>query len=49
MAMKQKLEIITTEKDYHRLKKITDKDIKYINLELKIEKKNEFFNFLSKK
>ena len=48
IANKQGLTIITTEKDYLRLNKNEIKDIKFLKVKLKIEKKNELKKFLIK-
>ncbi len=48
-ALKKKLEIITTEKDYKRLTKNNKKNIKYLKVELKIENFKKFSNFLKEK
>ena len=49
IASKNKLEIITTEKDYNRLNKKNKKNIKYLKVELRIENLKNFSNFLDKK
>ena len=48
IARSNKLKIITSEKDYYRLSKSQKKNIQYLKIELKIEKENEFKNFLLK-
>ena len=48
IARSNKLKIITSEKDYCRLSKSQKKNIQYLKIELKIEKENEFKNFLLK-
>ena len=48
IARSDKLKIITSEKDYCRLSKSQKKNIQYLKIELKIEKENEFKNFLLK-
>ncbi len=49
IALNDKLEIITTEKDYKRLTKNNKKNIKYLKVELQIENYRKFSNFLNKK
>ena len=49
IASKNKLEIITTEKDYKRLKNNNKKNIKYLEVELQIENLKMFSNFLKEK
>ena len=46
IALKEKLEIITTEKDYKRLTNKNKKSIKFLKVELKIENFKKFKNFL---
>ena len=41
-------DILTTEKDFFRLKKYNFKEIKYLKLKLIIEKKEEFLNYIFK-
>ena len=48
IALKNKLEIITTEKDYKRLTNNNRKNVKYLKVELKIENLKKFYNFLKK-
>tara|TARA_Y100001970_G_scaffold132569_1_gene163586 strand:- start:7318 stop:8235 length:918 start_codon:yes stop_codon:yes gene_type:complete len=48
IATANKLEIITTEKDFKRLKK-NKKNIKYLKIKLKIKNKKKFINFLKEK
>ena len=48
IARSNKLKIITSEKDYCRLSISQKKNIQYLKIELKIEKENEFKNFLIK-
>jgi len=49
IALKDKLEIITTEKDYKRLTNYNKKNIKYLKVELQIENYKKFSNFLTEK
>ena len=49
IALKEKLEIITTEKDYKRLTNKHKKSIKFLKVELKIENFKKFKNFLKEK
>ena len=49
IALKEKLEIITTEKDYKRLTNKNKKNIKFLKVELKIENFKKFKNFLKEK
>ena len=49
IALNDKLEIITTEKDYKRLTNNKKKNIKYLKVELKIENYKKFSNFLKEK
>ena len=49
IALKEKLEIITTEKDYKRLTNKNKKSIKFLKVELKIENLKKFKNFLKEK
>ncbi len=46
IAFKNKLEIITTEKDYERLTNNNRKNIKYLKVELQIKNFKKFSNFL---
>ncbi len=48
-ALNNKLEIITTEKDYKRLTNNKKKNIKYLKVELKIENYKKFSDFLKEK
>ena len=48
-ASNDKLEIITTEKDYKRLTNYNKKNIKYLKIELQIENYKKFSNFLKEK
>ena len=43
-SLANNLDLITTEKDYFRIKKYAIKEIKYIKLKLEIFQKNEFLN-----
>ncbi len=49
IALKNKLQIITTEKDYERLTNNNKKNIKYLKIELQIENLKKFSNFLKEK
>ena len=49
IAFQNKLEIITTEKDFKRLSLKNKKNIKYLKVELKIQNLKRFSNFLKKK
>ena len=49
IASNDKLEIITTEKDYKRLTNNNKKNIKYLKVELQIENYKKFSNFLKEK
>ncbi len=49
IALNDKLEIITTEKDYKRLTNNNKKNIKYLKVELQIENYKKFSNFLTEK
>ena len=49
IAKKNKLKIITTEKDYNRLSNLQKKNIQFLKIELNIEKEKEFKNFLINK
>ena len=49
IALNDKLEIITTEKDYKRLTNYNKKNIKYLKVELQIENYKKFSNFLTEK
>ena len=49
IAKRNKLEIITTEKDYERLNNNNKKNIKYLKIELQIENLKKFSNFLKEK
>ena len=49
IASNDKLEIITTEKDYNRLTYNNKKNIKYLKVELQIENYKKFSNFLKEK
>lgn len=46
IASKNNLEVITTEKDYFRLKKLSNFNFKYLKLDLKIKDRDNFFNLL---
>ncbi len=48
-AKEKKLTLVTTEKDYYRLKSLKLKKIKYISVELKIIKKTAFINEIMKR
>ena len=41
LATKENLQLITTEKDFFRIKKYQFKNINYLSLRLEIEKKDE--------
>ena len=45
-AKKEKLNILTTEKDYLRLNKKNKKNIKFLKINLKIINNKKFSNFL---
>jgi len=49
IALNDKLEIITTEKDYKRLSNNNKKNIKYLKVKLQIENYKKFSNFLKDK
>ena len=49
IAKRNKLKIITTEKDYNRLRVNQKKNIQYLKIELIIKKQKEFKNFILKK
>ena len=49
IALNDKLEIITTEKDYNRLTNNNKKNIKYLKVDLQIENYKNFSNFLKEK
>ena len=49
IAKKEKLEIITTEKDFNRLENNQRKNIKFLKIKLKIENENKLKNILLKK
>tara|TARA_Y200000002_G_C22566647_1_gene614823 strand:+ start:37 stop:954 length:918 start_codon:yes stop_codon:yes gene_type:complete len=49
IALKNKLQIITTEKDYERLTNSNKKNIKYLKVELQLENFKKFSNFLKEK
>ena len=46
LANKEKLELITTEKDYFRIKKFQIKNINFLTIRLEIDKKNELINYI---
>ena len=46
LANKEKLELITTEKDYFRIKKFHLKNINFLTIRLEIDKKNELINYI---
>ena len=48
-AKKEKLDIITTEKDYLRLTMNSKKNITYLKIKLKIKNEKIFFKFLTNK
>ena len=43
-SKKESLELITTEKDYYRIRNFGFKNIKYLKIDLKILKKEKFFH-----
>ena len=49
IALNDKLEIITTEKDYKRINNNSKKNIKYLKVKLQIENFQKFSNFLKEK
>ena len=49
IALDNKLEIITTEKDYKRLNKINKKNIKILKIKLRIQNINKFKRFLKER
>ena len=49
IAKENNLEIITTEKDYKRLKMINKKDIKYLKIKLRIKNLSKFSKFLKER
>tara|TARA_Y200000002_G_scaffold367109_1_gene358796 strand:- start:124 stop:432 length:309 start_codon:yes stop_codon:yes gene_type:complete len=49
IALKNKLEIITTEKDYRRLNTRNKKNINYLKIELKVKNLKKFSNFLKER
>ena len=46
LANKEKLELITTEKDYFRIKKFHLKNINFLTIRLEIDKKSELINYI---
>ena len=48
IANKNNLELITTEKDFHRLKTLGYHDINYLSLKLEINNENSFIEELKK-
>ena len=48
-AKEKKLTLVTTEKDYYRLKALKLKKINYISVDLKIIKKTAFINEILKR
>ena len=48
-AKKEKLDIITTEKDYLRLTNISKKNVSFLKIKLKIKNEKKFLRFLLKK
>tara|TARA_B100000575_G_C23099388_1_gene634216 strand:- start:642 stop:1574 length:933 start_codon:yes stop_codon:yes gene_type:complete len=48
IAKKNKLKIVTTEKDYNRIKKFNFKEIMYVKIKLKIEGKDKFMKKILK-
>ena len=49
IATKMNLEIITTEKDYVKISKTDQKNIKYLKVELNFKKEKKFINYLKSK
>ncbi len=49
MSKKEKLEIVTTEKDYYRIRKFKMKKIKFIKVKLEIFKNDDFIKQIKKK
>ena len=45
-AKKENLQIITTEKDYYKIKEFNINEIEYLKVDLVINKKKEFLNKL---
>ena len=48
IAEKEGLQLITTEKDYFRIKKFQFKNINFLKVKLEIEKKDELINYILK-
>ena len=48
-AKKNNLQLLTTEKDFHRIKYLFKRNIDFLKINLKIKKEKEFFKELSKK
>jgi tetraacyldisaccharide 4'-kinase len=49
LAKKMNAKIITSEKDYVKVKKFDKKNIKFLKVNLKIKNKNKLFNFIKSK
>ncbi len=48
-SLENDLELITTEKDFYRIKKLGFKKINFLRVDLEIGKKDEFLNYIEKK
>ena len=48
-AKKNDAEIITTEKDFVKISKIDDKNINFLDIDLKIENEKKLIDFITKK
>ena len=49
LAKIKKCELLTTEKDYFRLKKSFRKNINYLKVELLVEQKKQFYKYLNER
>ena len=49
LAKKMNAKIITSEKDYVKIKVFDNKNIKFLKVDLKIKNKNKLFNFIKSK
>ena len=49
LAKKMNAKIITSEKDYIKVKKFDNRNIKFLKINLKIQNKNELYNFIKSK
>ena len=49
LAKKKNCELLTTEKDYFRIKKSFRKDINFLKVELLVDQEKKFYKYLNEK